>query len=87
MRAAIPAGLLVWLVLAEHGALGVLAGAGAGLAAWWVESNVWPEIPCWFPLCKSGRVSRSPFTPEAWRSCPVCHGRGRRRRVLAGGGR
>lgn len=78
-------GGLVWL-FAGHDSLALLLGGLVGLVAWWIESNLWPEIPgCWNPFCKGGRLSYSPFVPKAFRKCRRCGGSGRRRRLLAGG--
>lgn len=82
-------GALIAVVLTGTGWDGWLSIGGGTVAAfvfYWIESLLWPEIPCWMWGCKGGRISWSPFTPSAWRSCPVCKGRGRRRRTLAGSG-
>lgn len=72
--------VIVAVILAEHGWGAILAGLAAGLLAWIVEANIWPEITCWWPWCKGGRVSYSWFS-HAWRPCFVCGGRGRRWRA------
>ncbi|RZT87406.1 hypothetical protein EV383_4329 [Pseudonocardia sediminis] len=86
MKAGLIAGLFVWAALAEHGVVGGIAGLLVGLAAWWLEANMWPDIEgCWNPFCRKGKLSYSPFVPKAYRRCGRCGGSGRRRRVLAGG--
>lgn len=76
------AGAIVWLVLAEHGALGGVAAVLVGLGSWWLETLLHPFAPCWWCRGKP-RTAYSWCTPTAWRECRVCGGRGKRRRILA----
>lgn len=75
------AGFGVWLFVHHLGPVGVLLAAIAGLAAWWLETQLHPFAHCWW--CRGKPRTSWSWCTTAWRECRICGGRGKRRRVLA----
>ncbi|WP_226353752.1 hypothetical protein [Pseudonocardia sp. ICBG601] len=74
---------VVALLLAGHGWVTLAAALAAGFLALLGESALFPNARCL--LCRG--KARSYGLPGTWRDCPGCGGSGRRRRLLAPGGR
>lgn len=73
-------GAVVWMLVGQ-GVFGGAVGALAGLAAWWLESQLHPFTNCWW--CHGRPRTSWSWCTTAWRECWACGGRGKRRRVLA----